>query len=558
MATTDSPTRRAAVLAVSVTAGLVLYEWAMLSTGFAKYFADTLEHRGALAAMPRLIGVTALMAAQALFFYASLLAGWRWRLLYFALFTIATFVEFGFYRATGAFAGASDLVAAARDTRLWTTVGLHAIDWRAVWPAAAYGLALVATRPTPGHRPARAAAGVLLVFVALHSTYAIAGYARKDVEVAFGEYSPPMLSAQSFARSVVFAGWGTVEAWLRYEPRRAVARLSTETPRRHVVLVVDESVRADHLSVNGYARATTPWLAQLAGQDRIANWGIAASATNASYSDSQCLMTGVSVLPDPERKRFLQPTIFQYAKALNYTTHLYDAEDYRGRAPFSRRDLENSVDDLKGRSDFGEDVDGDFRAARAVARLLDEPRGQFVVLFKRGNHYPYDRNYPQARTMWTPPGATGPDAGTQLINGYDNALAYNIDRFFRNLLRADGSRPDTVILYTSDHGDSFGLMADGWRTFSWESFAVPLMMFGDDRPPVDTSYRASHHNIFPTLLDLLGVPAEARQGVQARSLLSARRDDRDVRVVFSGDPSGRDAFQTADFDSLRPAASRTR
>jgi hypothetical protein len=99
-----------------------------------------------------------------------------------------------------------------------------------------------------------------------------------------------------------------------------------------------------------------------------------------------------------------------------------------------------------------------------------------------------------------------------------------------------------VILYTSDHGRSY---EDSWR-----AHAVPLMMFGDARPSMDTGYRASHVNIFATLLDLMGFPEEQRPVGYARSLVKARAVDREARVVLSGDLFGVEAFDTEDFDHL--------
>ena len=41
-------------------------------------------------------------------------------------------------------------------------------------------------------------------------------------------------------------------------------------------------------------------------------------------------------------------------------------------------------------------------------------------------------------------------------NSYDNSLRFNLDDFFRNLASDYGRLPNgTVIVYTSDHGESF-------------------------------------------------------------------------------------------------------
>ena len=80
-------------------------------------------------------------------------------------------------------------------------------------------------------------------------------------------------------------------------------------------------------------------------------------------------------------------------------------------------------------------------------------------------------------------------------------------------------------------------------------------MAGDDRPAVDTEYRASHHNLFATMLDLMGVPESARIGTHRRSLLTARASDHDPRVVFGGFLFDAAASERRDLDGIpRPAA----
>jgi arylsulfatase A-like enzyme len=139
-----------------------------------------------------------------------------------------------------------------------------------------------------------------------------------------------------------------------------------------------------------------------------------------------------------------------------------------------------------------------------------------------------------------------------LTNTYDNAIRYNLDGFFRALLRADGSLPGTTVLYTSDHGEV--LSGEGSeplsRNLAWGIAAVPLFMVGDQRPAVDTGYHAGHHNIFATLLDLMAVPEASRTGSPARSLLTARATDRDARIVLGGFLFDRVGVELRDLDAF--------
>src|SRR5262249_40792825 len=113
-----------------------------------------------------------------------------------------------------------------------------------------------------------------------------------------------------------------------------------------------------------------------------------------------------------------------------------------------------------------------------------------------------------------------------------------------------------VVMYTSDHGEvlSGEAAAPFTRALDWSVFAVPMVMLGDDRPEVDTSYKASHHNLFATVLELLKFPAAERPSSYGRSLLTARATDHDQRVVFTGAVFGDGHFEIGDFDAMvRPA-----
>jgi lipid A ethanolaminephosphotransferase len=190
--------------------------------------------------------------------------------------------------------------------------------------------------------------------------------------------------------------------------------------------------------------------------------------------------------------------------------------------------------------------------------VLREPGGQFIVVLKRGNHVPNVANYPKGRGTWYPAydGNVAPESRLEaIVNTYDNGLAYNLDSIFKALFEPDGTLQRTTLLYTSDHGE---VVSDEGALFSrgleWSVLAVPMLMMGDARPPVDARYQAGHHNVFPTVLDLLGVPAAARPGAYGRSLLSAKASDRDRRIGFTGELTFGDGYQLADFDAIaRPA-----
>ena len=544
--------------AVIVVAATEIFETALLRLPYLSYFqysawADTPARLGV-----HIAGVLAIAVVQVAFIWSALTSSRRWQPVYFALFTAATFVEFGYARATGALLNAHDIEVALENTKYWSAMAGAFWNWWAAVPCAVVLAALALSAPRPGRHGLRFLA-VLALTAAVHSSYALSGYLHHAQDVGMSSGAPvPTGAFQGFGRAVVMFAWNRVVSRVDYHLRDPVAYAAATIPQRHIVLVIDESISAGHLSLDGYSRPTTPWLDELQRKGAITNWGVVSSATNNSNGSVLSILTGVDELPDTQRRTLKRPTLFQYAKAMKYQTHLFDGEAKARRFGLSWEDLKY-VDDFRAAAAFGDDPDADFRIAREVNRCLEQPAGQFVVVLKRGNHYPHKMNYPPGRGEWHPSSDESVREGaetTVLTNTYDNGIRYNVDGFFRALLRADGSLPRTTVLYTSDHGEVVG--DEGTeplaRTLAWGLVAVPLLMAGDVRPDVDTGYHASHHNLFPTVLDLLAVPDSARVGASRRSLLSARASDRDPRLVLGGFVFGAPGDEVRDLDTLtRPA-----
>ncbi len=526
-------------LAVGLAALVVACDMWLLGLPYGEYFADAWVHARFAA---RIVSTGLLAVLEIFLFWASLRASRRWKIGCWLVFAGVEFLEYSYVQATGRVSSSHDLVVAFRNLSYWSVVVGPAINWRALVPVAAYAAALVFVRPRAGSTRRRVAIGTAAVLL-IHSTYAVSGYWRREQNV--GEVVTALASVgtlQAFARAATMFGWREVAVALHYEDRHPVTYQAAAVPSTHLVLIIDESIAASHLSLYGYARETTPWLDALRQEGRCAVWPDMASA--ATYSDGSVLsiLTGLVGPPDFQGRpaavpeMFTAPTIFEFARAMNYQTHLFDAEGWAPRNGLSWDDM-HEAGDYQDAGAFGDDIDADVRMARRITALLQSPRGQFIVAMKRGNHYPYVQNYPPGQGAWAPSADRGGSLGDAqvLLNTYDNGIRYTVNRFFHALLHADGSLPRTTVLYTADHGDLLDT-ADGMtplaRLLTWTTSHVPLVMCGDTRPPVDTGYHASHHNLLPTLLDLMGFPSAGRDPRYGRSLLTAHADDHDSRMVY--------------------------
>lgn len=476
----------------------------------------------------------------ALFFFvrSMLVSRFRWQCVYFAWFVLALSVEYGFHGALGRFSlptDAENAFYASDSTDKFGAVTLF-FNWSVIVPAILFRslFSLTAENAVRGAGLFFFNLLVLLIGFALLADF----------------YRPPLpgnafaAHFNNLATSALYYG----ETKFASRQRRPVEQIEAAAPRGNIVFIVDESVRADHLSVNGYARKTTPTLELLAEKNLLHNWRFAVSGATESVGSNRLLLTGISNLPDINDDIHRAPTIFQYAHAAGYKTFYFDGQGYSGwigdendRREFGR---------VFTRDDFPASApayDLDRAFAAKIREIVGTSEGNFIWVNKRGVHFRYEKNYPAEKGVWSadvaPPDSTEENAARRsLVNNYDNAILYNSESFFRTLV---GDQPfllppRTIFVYTSDHGQT--LLPDR-ATHAGDSRTealVPLLIIGDDERPraADTEFAAAHGNIFATLLDLMNYPTDARRESYAASLLTATRSDSQPRTYFVGNPSG--------------------
>jgi lipid A ethanolaminephosphotransferase len=291
------------------------------------------------------------------------------------------------------------------------------------------------------------------------------------------------------------------------------------TPRhpaaaRHIFLIVDESVRGDFLDLNE-RRGTTPFLRFQ--RAKIANFGYAVSGNNCSmFSNLVLRYGGIGERLAESVQTF--PSIWSYAKAAGFRTVYIDAQKSGGRLQNGMTVIERNQIDRFEQPDHLPHAERDFVVAQRLREIAREPEPHFVYVNKGGAHFPFNGNYPPESAVFLPEMAAAEDATAdreRLINSYKNTMRYNVDGFFRELLRGDLG--DVAIIYTSDHGlnlldqDSALTHCNSTAPHQLEGL-VPLLALGGSaelqqgaqEAAVLNHHRASHFQIFPTLLEWLG------------------------------------------------------
>lgn len=551
------PKRRFAIfLSLIFLLGLIIFEAIFLSQGYSTFVLKRYFQNANYLNVVIFSALTLISFGLATFFiWSSFVSNYKFRLIYFAVFCLAIIAEYGYQNAFLRFSNLEDVENAfvAADA----TIKLNAIsmyfNWLAIIPCLVYGVFLFVIKPQT-NKNWRYLLANLLLFV---SFFSFTAYYTRNIFHTIS-LDATYRTLVSFPINWYFGSTNQAPLSLFYNAEREkIDYVSPNPPSNNIVFIVDESVRGDHLSLNGYQRKTTPFLEELSQKGLLKNWGIAVSGTTCSKTSNNLLLTGLNELPDTNFKIYQLPTIFQYAKAMGYKTYNFDgqvSQIWNGKPS----DLA-TIDERFASTEFSskKPYEIDAEIARRIKEITENSKGNFIWLNKYGVHKPYQNSYPNSDKIWSPT-VNNDDFSSiyskqinveYLKNDYDNAILYNSQSFFKNLI-GESLNANTTIVYTSDHGQT--LMENG-ETVSHCSDTrneanVPLFIISNSLSEVDTNFPASHSNLFATLLDLMNFPEDKRKFSYSVSLLKAKNADAKPRFYFYGDLHGRGQSGSNKFD----------
>lgn len=306
------------------------------------------------------------------------------------------------------------------------------------------------------------------------------------------------------------------------DAKRSAAVGSTAKPKL-MVFVVGETVRADHVSLNGYERNTMPLLAN---QPDIYSFKDATSCgTSTAYS---------------------VPCMFSYANredydvdTAEYNENVLDTLSKQG-VNVIWRDNNSSSKGVADRVTFEDyktaetnpncDVEcrdiGMLDGFEKLVKSDTAPQDTLILLHQMGNHGPaYYQRYPKEFEEYKPVCMTNELSkcdDQSVINGYDNAIRYTdyfLDETIKKLKSYENDY-DVVMIYISDHGESLGennIYLHG-LPFSIAPDAqkkVPVIIWSPKNNSIDANSLStminqpvSHDFITPTLLSFFNITTQ--------------------------------------------------
>jgi len=329
---------------------------------------------------------------------------------------------------------------------------------------------------------------------------------------------------------------------------------------KNIIFIVDESIGGKYLSINGYEKETTPYLKSI--EKKFINLGLASSGANCSASSNLILMSGIQLnqLPDKENRSLKKPTIFQYAKKAGYKTHYISGQSIglHLQNHMSQYDLKY-IDDLSQRKEeYSNKSMPEEDIIFKTSKILKGNDKNFIFIVKHGSHFQWEGSYPKDERYFLPTledtDALSLEEKPKALNSYLNSIRYNVDLFFKYFLKNIDffERDDTLIIYTSDHGQS--ILEKGRTSTHCDSTnpplsqgIVPLLLFTskEDKLLKNVDFKPNHYThyeIFPTIQKIMGY-----EGIKAKTLLDKVTEE-DKQIFVSGDVFGRVSLQHNDIN----------
>jgi arylsulfatase A-like enzyme len=321
--------------------------------------------------------------------------------------------------------------------------------------------------------------------------------------------------------------------WIAVGSPRVYAGTS---PRRVLVWISIDTLRADHLGAYGHGRPTSPVFDRLAASGTLFDHAVApASWTLPSLASQFGSRYPVfhRAVDESSRRDARGPTVFEVLAREGFTVLGATANEFVSHH-FGLADGFDALWFTGGRAD---------ELNALVREGLGDWGGGDLALFVHymDPHYHYDPPAPYDSAFL--PGARA-RVGTRELEEigasdvesvralYDGEVAYTDAQVgaLLEMLRERTLLDRAVVVFSADHGEEF-LDHGGWkhgRTLYEEMLRVPLVVRVPGVPPRRIAQVVSLVDVAPTILDAFGIAAPA--AFQGRSLLPLARGGRSTDV----------------------------
>ena len=288
-------------------------------------------------------------------------------------------------------------------------------------------------------------------------------------------------------------------------------------------IVIGETVRGDHLSINGYEKKTTP---KLANENIITYSNVTSCGTSTAYS-VPCLFSPKNMDEFKLDEFSSYSNLLDILKKLPQTKVVWrdNNSDSKGVA---KRIGSTDYRSRKLNPICNEEC-RDVGMLEGIEKLYDKETKNLIIVFHlMGSHGPsYYKRYPKEFEKFKPICRTGQlekCSVEEINNVYDNTILY-LDYFLSlaiNKLKGLNENYNKTLVFVSDHGESLGeggyyLHGYPYRFAPKEQKNAAMILWHGDKSHqsqsnneryVLNSNLISHDNFFHTVLGSIGVQTE--------------------------------------------------
>lgn len=288
------------------------------------------------------------------------------------------------------------------------------------------------------------------------------------------------------------------------------------------IIVVGETARADHFSINGYAKPTTPLIAQ----QNIINYSQVTSCGTETAVSVPCMFSALARDNYSDKKAKSQENLLDVIKQSGYSI-LWRDNNSGCKGTCDRIEFENmailNVPELCHDDECFDNI----LLYNIDKKILAMQGNKVVIMHQKGSHGPeYYRRYPANMEVFKPVCRVNKlqnCTSEEINNAFDNSIHYT-DYFLNSTiewLKTQENFYNTALIYLSDHGESLGeknmyLHGMPYMIAPDEQKHIPFFFWfsqgfsRDNKINADclrglTSNAYSHDNLFHTSLGLLNI-----------------------------------------------------
>ncbi|MGV3696150.1 phosphoethanolamine transferase [Flavobacterium sp.] len=229
--------------------------------------------------------------------------------------------------------------------------------------------------------------------------------------------------------------------------------VKAETDSLNVIFILGESVRADHLQLNGYPRNTNPLLSK---RKNILSFPNAYTPLTYTAISVPQILTNASLSDDYSKAKYSLIDVLNHAHiATNWIGNQTPEKSYE--IFIDQSQYKKIVDPLHSELSFQKDYDE--KLLPIFKECFRPYQNQFTTIHMMGSHWWYETRYPESFRKFRPvirSKHVASNTAEEMINSYDNTIVY-LDYFINEVIAfVEKQNSNTVLIYLADHGEILG------------------------------------------------------------------------------------------------------